>query len=669
MKRLFIVCLLLAGVLSAQDKTPYKFIFAGNSYYGPRNASAAWLAERFDAGIAGTADWAEMYDSIYHDARSMGKEFWCGPYASSQEINLYSRFDPGAQYNDRLNDVGTYWLYVYAKHYLDSIGVSPESLVVHIADDYVDITNDGDGSRSYSLSGLPYPKRRFTYQYWNNTPSDTMFYPAGYCWLANGFNRDARNAIAYAYRRHLIEDSASHGPGDYHWTALFMDNQYREGYAPRLYSYYDINSTSGGPTSGMDWYEQPGIGGDVSANTRYYDHSTMQIDSTIEAVLDSTCAVRGLQRIRPFANVDKFSDVLLGVQLRYTNVFLENPVDYAKAWPNGWQRWYAMADTMAAHPDRYISWGFLGDFLCSSDPSDWRYDSSRIYMTHYAFFLQVRDTNAFIAPFRFNDTTRWRGIYEVDLGEPDGRAYEVSSVDSNYSKIAVMRRDYNNGNVAALVRTSHGQADWVHDSVAVNMHGLFYSIDADGKASAQPDSVFYMKPYMGKILRKSQGSAPVISNLGPADPYSFTDSTNTLSFSVTAASGLDSLEVWLVRPGSDTLLLRRSFSPGMTSYNWSSPYTWTDNDCGFNYLSIYVRDKAGVVIYQPEAKILSIASEISQLTNAVDLINYIYRGGPAPDPLLSGDTNCDGIVDIGDPIYIIDNIFRGGPPICCPRDF
>jgi len=668
MKRLIIVCLLLAGVLSAQDRTPYKFIFAGNSYYGPRNASAEWMAERYDAGIAGTADWPLMYDSIFHLTRNMGKEFWGGPYASSQEINLYSRFDPGAQYNDRLADAKTYWPYVYAKHYLDSIGVSPESLVVHISDNYVSINNDGDGSRSYSLTGLPYPKRRFTYQYWNNTPSDTMFYPAGYCWLANGYNRDARNAIAYAYRRHLLEDSASNGPGDFHWNALFMDNQYREGYAPRLYSYYDINSTSGGPTTGLDWYEQPGIGNDISANTRYYDYSTMLIDSTIEAVLDSACDANGLQRIRPFANVDKFSDVSLGMQIRHTNVSLENPVDYAKAWPNGWQRWYAMADTMAAHPDRYISWGFLGDFLCSSDPSDWRYDSSRIYMTHYAFFLQVRDTNAFFAPSRFNDTTRWRGIYEVDLGEPVGRAYEVSSVGTNYSKIAVMRRDYDNGNVAVLVRTSHGQADWVHDSVAVNVHGLFYSIDADGNASARADSVFYMKPYMGKILRKTQGTGPTISNLSPSNPGSFIDSTSTFSFTASAQSGLDSLEVWLVRPNSDTLLLRRGFISGTTGYNWSGAYTWAGNDCGFDLLSIRVRDKAGAVSYLPEALTMTVASRASALSDAVDLVNYIYRGGPAPVPYLAGDANCDGILNIGDPVYIIYSIFRGGPPICCPLD-
>ncbi len=525
-----LLLVILVSLAGAQDKTPYKFMFGGNSYYGSRNSTVPWLAARFDGAIAGVGDWPGLHDSLMDAAEAMGKNFWAGPYASSQEINLYSRFNPGAQYNDRLADVKTYWQYVYAKHYLDSIGVSPESLVVHISDDYVSITNDGDGSRAYSLSGLPLPKRRFSYQYWNNTASDTMFYPAGYCWLANGYNRDARNALAYAYRRHILEDSATNGPGDHHWNAFFMDNQYREGYAPRLYSYYDINSTTGGPTSGLDWYEQPGIGNDVSANTHYYDYSTMLIDSTIEAVLDSACAANGLDKIHSFANVDKFSPVTLGVQLRHTNVALENPVDYLKAWPNGWQQWYAMADTMAAHPDRYVCWLFLGDFLCSSNPSDWKYDSSRIYMTHYAFFLQVRDTNAFIAPFRFNDTTRWRDIYYVDLGEPDGRAYEVSSVGSSYSKVAVMRRDYNNGAAAVLVRTSNGSVDWVNDNVPVNMHDLYYEIDANADTSATADSIFYMKPYMGKILivASACGAPPSTPAAASPAPGSSVGTTPTL---------------------------------------------------------------------------------------------------------------------------------------------
>lgn len=52
--------------------------------------------------------------------------------------------------------------------------------------------------------------------------------------------------------------------------------------------------------------------------------------------------------------------------------------------------------------------------------------------------------------------------------------------------------------------------------------------------------------------------------------------------------------------------------------------------------------------------------------DAVFIINYIFKGGPAPEPEAAGDANCDGQVNIADPVYLIDYIFRGGPPPGCP---
>lgn len=52
--------------------------------------------------------------------------------------------------------------------------------------------------------------------------------------------------------------------------------------------------------------------------------------------------------------------------------------------------------------------------------------------------------------------------------------------------------------------------------------------------------------------------------------------------------------------------------------------------------------------------------------DAVMLVNYIFKSGPAPDPLDAGDANCDGAVNIGDAVYLIDYIFHGGPPPGCP---
>ena len=50
------------------------------------------------------------------------------------------------------------------------------------------------------------------------------------------------------------------------------------------------------------------------------------------------------------------------------------------------------------------------------------------------------------------------------------------------------------------------------------------------------------------------------------------------------------------------------------------------------------------------------------LSDVVYLINYLYRNGPAPDPLEAGDANSDSQIDLGDVVYLLDYLFRGGPP-------
>lgn len=51
--------------------------------------------------------------------------------------------------------------------------------------------------------------------------------------------------------------------------------------------------------------------------------------------------------------------------------------------------------------------------------------------------------------------------------------------------------------------------------------------------------------------------------------------------------------------------------------------------------------------------------------DVVFLINYIFKGGPAPASFLSSDLNGDGLLEIGDAVVLIDFIFRGGPPLDC----
>jgi PKD repeat protein len=46
----------------------------------------------------------------------------------------------------------------------------------------------------------------------------------------------------------------------------------------------------------------------------------------------------------------------------------------------------------------------------------------------------------------------------------------------------------------------------------------------------------------------------------------------------------------------------------------------------------------------------------------VFLINHIFKEGPAPIVVEAGDANFDFIVDVGDAVYLINYIFKGGPP-------
>jgi hypothetical protein len=58
--------------------------------------------------------------------------------------------------------------------------------------------------------------------------------------------------------------------------------------------------------------------------------------------------------------------------------------------------------------------------------------------------------------------------------------------------------------------------------------------------------------------------------------------------------------------------------------------------------------------------------EIFNIGDAVFIVTYVFRSGPAPEPLESGDANADGETNVGDAVYMISHIFKGGPEPQCP---
>ncbi|MCJ7459675.1 MAG: cupredoxin domain-containing protein [candidate division Zixibacteria bacterium] len=52
------------------------------------------------------------------------------------------------------------------------------------------------------------------------------------------------------------------------------------------------------------------------------------------------------------------------------------------------------------------------------------------------------------------------------------------------------------------------------------------------------------------------------------------------------------------------------------------------------------------------------------VSDVVYLVNYLFKGGPPPNPLLTGDANCDTKVTVSDVVYLVNYLFKGGPPPC-----
>jgi hypothetical protein len=54
--------------------------------------------------------------------------------------------------------------------------------------------------------------------------------------------------------------------------------------------------------------------------------------------------------------------------------------------------------------------------------------------------------------------------------------------------------------------------------------------------------------------------------------------------------------------------------------------------------------------------------EYVNVTDVVFLINYLFKSGMTPAPLLAGDVNCNFEVDVTDVVYLINYLFKNGPP-------
>jgi hypothetical protein len=126
--------------------------------------------------------------------------------------------------------------------------------------------------------------------------------------------------------------------------------------------------------------------------------------------------------------------------------------------------------------------------------------------------------------------------------------------------------------------------------------------------------------------------------------------------------------------GDSQHMLSIHFTPKMPTYGMVTMWIDTAHVSPTGGLTFY--DMGGTPIYPtysspgewPIAIICGNANGDATVNigDAVFIINYVFRGGPAPAPTQAADANCDGHVNVGDAVYLVNYIFRGGPAPCCP---
>jgi hypothetical protein len=60
------------------------------------------------------------------------------------------------------------------------------------------------------------------------------------------------------------------------------------------------------------------------------------------------------------------------------------------------------------------------------------------------------------------------------------------------------------------------------------------------------------------------------------------------------------------------------------------------------------------------------ADGLIDIGDVVYVLNYLFRSGSTPTPLAAGDVTCDGIIDLEDTIHLLNYLFKNGPPPCEP---
>jgi hypothetical protein len=224
--------------------------------------------------------------------------------------------------------------------------------------------------------------------------------------------------------------------------------------------------------------------------------------------------------------------------------------------------------------------------------------------------------------------------------------FEIPLDDSGYGEGIIP--DFNEYNYVILIPS-------VLSTTGTNLNYLYsaWLTSADTMYKVEVTSI----PYKEVINASQDTSFFFISNSGIV--------TDTYSVVISDTKG------WLQNPGSflDTL------NPGETDTIEAISQIPYD-------LTLLTADSLKLVLVSLSIPILKDSAQVVlsvvarrgdanndgsiSISDIVYLINYLFKGGPPPYYYNTGNANCDGKVSVSDVVYLINYLFKSGPPPCFP---
>jgi len=232
---------------------------------------------------------------------------------------------------------------------------------------------------------------------------------------------------------------------------------------------------------------------------------------------------------------------------------------------------------------------------------------------------------------------------------------------------------YDDVNMTTLIASAYNQpedpgstSEWEVDVALTDDHEYFWRTRAnDGLEDGQWSS---LASFWVNSINLNPEPFALIS---PANGATGSDLSPTFTWEKTVDNDLIDTVAYDLAISGDSLFGTALFvyHTSDTTYNFTGSLQYGT----VYYWRVRAYDLYGGETFSPVNSLMPLLSDagdangdgVINIGDAVYVVNYVFKSGPAPDPESKGDANCDLAVNVGDAVYIVNYVFKGGPAPGC----